>query len=995
MLSPYRTIALLMAIMIVLIAFDGRAQSKQTLIIEDDFRYTQTSASMMFIEDENSKLSAAQVFAIDNEKWQLANSPSLNLGISDSTFWFKISFQNRASTKQSLVLLNSYAALDYVDLFVLRNEHEISQHIQSGDMRTHDLRPLPHPSFAFPIELSAGEEVNALIKIKSAGNLIVPVSVWSAQEFAQYQINFYLIFGLLLGVLIITSLYNVFVSFNTKEKLFFSFSAFILTVSFLVMIQSGLGMQFLWPESPDWNAFLPGFAIAFATVGHLVFSVHFLKIKSLLLTVCYAIAIASLCIACLYAFIPYAAIVQSTLLLGTAALMLPLIYAGIRTMQEDESARLYLIAWTPFGIGVIVSAAIRFKLIDYSIYTEFAGLFFAVITIVWLSVAISKRINQEKLKRIRAQRNAITNLERYEDLFENAVEGIFTTTFDRKVVRANDALVRMFAYPDKNALLNGLSSNLDSLYKNPLDRSRLLHKALKYGKVIDEEIELVKYDGTPFWASVTFRTRLMHAQNSEETAAQSPDNAVFEGSLIDITERKLTEQKLRHFASHDPLTKINNRREFENRLQHSIDATHSDSKVYVMYIDLDKFKVVNDTFGHNVGDKLLVEISDIMSKTLSQDSVLARLGGDEFGIILFEQNSELAFERAQAVLEAISSYRFSHQQRVFSVGVSIGLVELSESLNNIEDVMSFADSACYAAKKSGRNQIRVYSSDSAEFSQHRDEVALATLINDALSRHTFTLYTQKLVRNDKQQSFYGYEMLLRMLCEGKERDIRELYSPGYFIPVAEKYGLMAKVDQWVIEHSFEWLSEQGNAIKEIERCSINLSGQSIGSEALKQRIIQCFERFKIPHNKICFEITETHAIENIDQTIEFMGYFQQRGCQFSLDDFGSGLSSYGYLKTLPIDNIKIDGRFVQGIAADSVDYAMVESIQAVAHAMGKKTIAEYVENEEIIAELKKIGVDVLQGYAIEKPKPAWTDIVSPSNANFNVESTAKTRNQKY
>ncbi|MGB3725457.1 MAG: EAL domain-containing protein [Glaciecola sp.] len=925
------------------------------IILDADFRTASTEQKMWYMEDTTRALTAVDIASLEPNSWQLTRKKSINLGTSESVFWFKLTLENIHKESQSVVLLNTYAPTNFIDAYVVEHLNHIPNIHSTGDRRPSSARPIPHASFAMPFHVPANSDKTVLIKVETNGNVVVPISVWSSRSFSQYQATYFLIFGTLIGILCITCVYNLFVHLQTKERIFLSFSAFILSVMFLVIHQSGIGMLLIWPNSPIFNEFGAGLSITLGSIGHIIFFMHYLEVNKRVKQVCTLFALLSLGITLAYPILPYSTIIHTNLMLGSFGIVLSLLYAIWLSNNGNNTAKLFVYAWTPFIVGSVVSASIRFELIDYSLLTEFSGLFFAVATIVWLSISISERLNREKLSRIDAQNASIKSLERYEDLFEKAVEGLFTSTASGKLLSANNAFVNMLGYDNYEQLHKQYGNNTFALYKQATSRQTLISKAKQHGSVVDQEIEMLKANGVSFWVSCTLRL----------IANDNPEDPIVQGAMIDVSARKLSEMKLEYLANHDPLTNLLNRRAFENKLRETVES--EDTKTIrgsLLYLDLDQFKIVNDTCGHTIGDKLLVKITKIMQEAMEHQGILGRLGGDEFGILLKHYTQTQAIDVANCVLKAVSDFRFEHNSRVFNLGVSIGLVEITRDISTIEDAMSFADTACYSAKDAGRNRIEVYSSSNEHFSKRRLEMDIANAVTDALRNNHFTLYRQKIVHNNDEFSTYGYEVLLRMQDQGEKS-----YSPAEFIPAAEKYGLMHKVDEWVIEHTFAWLNNNPKERDASHLWSINLSGQSIGQDSLQNHIVSCFKRYNIACNKICFEITETHAINNIEHTVNFITYFQTLGCTFSLDDFGSGLSSYGYLKALPLDNIKIDGRFVKGITADKADYAMVESIHAVSRAMGKLTIAEYVEDTDIIKQLKHIGIDYLQGYAIQKPSP--------------------------
>jgi diguanylate cyclase (GGDEF)-like protein len=372
--------------------------------------------------------------------------------------------------------------------------------------------------------------------------------------------------------------------------------------------------------------------------------------------------------------------------------------------------------------------------------------------------------------------------------------------------------------------------------------------------------------------------------------------------------------------------------------------------------------VVNDTCGHKAGDLLIKQLSQKLNSVVMDKGTLARLGGDEFGVLLEGDNAQMAYLIANKLLNAVQEFRFVWENRIFTLGISIGQVPWQSNITAPEQLLSIADSACYIAKERGRNQVHTYSSEDEHMQRYESEMLWVTHINHALQNDDFELYYQHYQALNKKDVGHHYEILLRM------RDQEgNLVPPGAFLPAAERYNLTAKIDRWVIENYFNWLADNPQHMTKLSRVSINLSGHSLADKELKLFVLNAFEKYKIPYQKVCFEITESMAILKMDETLEFINTFHKLGCLFALDDFGSGFSSYNYLKNLPVDQVKIDGSFVKDILVDPIDMAMVSSIKDVAKAMRMETVAEFVESTEIMVALGKMGVDFAQGYGIAKP----------------------------
>ena len=441
-------------------------------------------------------------------------------------------------------------------------------------------------------------------------------------------------------------------------------------------------------------------------------------------------------------------------------------------------------------------------------------------------------------------------------------------------------------------------------------------------------------------------------------------------ALLDVTEARELSHQLSYQATYDDLTGLVNRREFEDRLHEIIDSAREHKTENVLcYLDLDQFKVINDTCGHMAGDELLRQLAQVLHRCIHRDDTLARLGGDEFGVLLENCPLNNAISVADNIRQVVQEFRFLWEDSTFTIGVSIGLTPIAQENETISDVLRRADTACYVAKDAGRNRIHVFHYNDVELAERHGEMKLVSSINSALDEGRMELWHQTITQVNKLNKTLvkpsaHYELLLRM--RDKEGN---LVAPESFLPSAERYDLATRIDRWVLDAMFNWFHRYPEQLEELEMCAVNLSGQSLSDEKFLKEITDQLNRSSIPAGKICFEITETAAILNLNNASQFIKTLKRLGCSFALDDFGSGLSSFAYLKSLPVDFVKIDGFFVKDVVSDPVDLAMVKAINDMAHAMGKLTIAEFVEDGEILEKLVDLGVDYVQGYGISQPAP--------------------------
>ncbi|MFB3100107.1 MAG: EAL domain-containing protein [Gammaproteobacteria bacterium] len=576
------------------------------------------------------------------------------------------------------------------------------------------------------------------------------------------------------------------------------------------------------------------------------------------------------------------------------------------------------------------------------------------------------------LEKIEEQNVAVVaTKERYRIMYDDNPAMLFTTDIDGKVLSINQFGAKQSGYTFDELVGHSL---LDIIHDE--DKEIVLEN-IKISPSQQEEIHnlkirLVHKNGSILW--VKNITRSITSDDGKKTILIMCEN---------ITEEQILAEQLNFHASHDALTGLVNRREFEQRAERLLSTVRQEQGEHALcFMDLDQFKVVNDTCGHTAGDELLRQLSSLLEQNVRHRDTLARLGGDEFGVLMEHCSLDGALRVATSLQNAIQDYQFSWEGHTFKVGVSMGLVPITETTANLTELLKQADAACYIAKDKGRNRIHVHHADDSELAQRHGEMQWVTRLHQALEEDRFCLYAQTIVPLDGSTDKH-YELLIRMVdAKG------EIIPPGAFLPAAERYDLISKIDRWVIDNAFGLLADNPVFLSQINFISINLSGQSLTSPGILEFIITQLDESGIGGEKICFEVTETAAISNLSGAVKFISTLRGLGCRFALDDFGSGLSSFGYLKNLPVDYLKIDGMFVKDIVDDPIDRAMVKSINDIGHVMGMKTIAEFVENDEIKGMLRLIGVNYAQGYGIGKPQP-FDELLDRSNNIIEINNTKK------
>lgn len=436
-----------------------------------------------------------------------------------------------------------------------------------------------------------------------------------------------------------------------------------------------------------------------------------------------------------------------------------------------------------------------------------------------------------------------------------------------------------------------------------------------------------------------------------------------DGVILDITESQHMADKFSYHVTHDELTDLVNRREFEKNLKDIIEETKlkKSGPHALFYLDLDQFKIINDTCGHTAGDLLLKSITDILKTKIRKRDVLARLGSDEFGILMEDCTLEQATRIAESIQKEIREYSFKWKNDFLKISTSIGIVEINDNDVSHERILMNVDTACHTAKDAGGDSIYIYQDNDTEVSRKFSEMEWVNRINLALENDDFYLSFQKIIEVQPKTEKMHFEVLIRLLQNGIK------ITPNEFLPSAEKYNLSAKIDTWVFNQVIKYLSNNHDFLDKLELCSINLSGNSLGNLELLNNIVSTFKNTSFPSEKICFEITETAVIRNLGKANDMIQAIRNIGCKFALDDFGSGLSSFAYLRSLDIDYLKFDGLFIKNIDTDPINYSIIKSINEIAKVMNIETCAEFIENKKSLEKIKKIGITYAQGFHIEKP----------------------------
>ncbi|MGS2721425.1 EAL domain-containing protein [Paraglaciecola aestuariivivens] len=931
----------ILALLCTLFSFNLGAASSSLVLANSHPEINLHKHMQWHIADKNTQLSDIQ----NVTNWQGSYSP--HSIPANQSLWGKLTVDFNTPKEQHYFLTVANPKLDYVSVFLLDNKERILGAYLMGANRDYDKRPIRNRHFVAPINTNQ-QSVTIYLRINHHGPIMFGLYLTPESEHVENEQLMLATIGIICGGLGLLACYFFITYIFMRSPVRFWFALSTATFLLLFLNANGILGQITGLTAYISNLNCALFGLLLLTSAKVTFAI-LEKIPTLWRYTFYATGFLTLAMA-----FSQDTGLQLMFNLGLTGfnILLIAVLAYFYHKPDKKVANLVCL----LGLALIALsgfAQVILYLAGFSMAQSTEMLFIMLITLGILFIALAIEAHERVLtsRHNIQQQLTITNLQHFYELFRNSTEGLYTSDLEGNLISVNPAMCQLFGYANETEMINEVN-NTQQFYADTQDRDILLGEIRKNGKVLGKEVKGKRKDGSELWFSVSAQI------NSQQ------DSQYLCGSISDITERKQSNISLEYLATHDSLTGVFNRREFEQRLNIALlNAQDQYTDLALLYMDLDQFKTVNDTCGHKAGDLLLKQLANKLDNTVNEKGTLARLGGDEFAVLLVGENAQEAYLLANKLLNTVQAFRFVWENRIFTLGISIGHVPWQENIHTPEQILSMADSACYLAKERGRNQIHTYSSQDQHMQKYESEMQWVTKIHQALQHNHFELYYQHYQSLTENTQGHHYEVLLRM--RDQEQNI---ISPGDFLPAAERYNLTAQIDRWVIEHYFNWLENNPLHQDQLARVNINLSGHSLADKELKLFVLNAFEKHKVSYHKVCFEITESMAILKMEETLEFINTFKQLGCMFALDDFGSGFSSYNYLKNLPVDQVKIDGGFVKDILIDPIDMAMVNSINEVAKAMGMQTVAEFVESSEIMIELGKMGVDYAQGYGIAKPQ---------------------------
>ncbi|MFQ3207055.1 MAG: diguanylate cyclase (GGDEF)-like protein/PAS domain S-box-containing protein [Glaciecola sp.] len=866
----------------------------------------------------------------------------------NKVLWVRFQIQNSGNSNTPLMLIAGNTFIDRVDGFLLDDQGRIIQSIQRNNAN-----PNPNASglhgFRMAITSRPDQLLSVYLRIHDDGSAILPIELWDEQKFEQQSSVRLILLGALCGGLSLLATYFLITYMLKNAPARFWFAIF--SVASMTTLLSAEGILPSLFNLPAFAAEITAFSLTISLFAAIKIGRDiFVPVSRVWLRAHYILLLVPIITLFLYNdFWQLISILGIIIAFLVSKLFATLIY---RSKIDMRSTVIYFCGWLAIGLVAaleVLSFAQGASHLSYSAALPFA---FTCFGIMLIGVAIISREHSLVYRQEREQASIISNLQHFADVFDNTAEGLYAAKSDGTLLRANAAFTSLFGFESEQRLLNTFHK-IHDLFSNPIEADLLLGELSAQQTVLGKEFKGKRVDGREFWFSIS--SQIVKAKGDAEHF----------GSIFDITERRVNQINLQYLNTHDQLTGLHNRRHFLQLLNKKITQSKVDEKSFALfYIDVDQFKMINDTCGHIAGDVFIKELAYELYEVFDPKWIFARLSADEFGLIVEYQDENKIHETTQKILTKVRKFVFKWDRHRFTQSVSIGVAKHEANTVSGEELLSFADTACIVAKESGRDKVHEYSTDMLINNSYERELYWVSEVNRALKEDSFELYFQHYRPLNKSDDNDYYEIFIRLITEDGDVTL-----PDFFMPAAERHNLSNKIDKWVIENYFVWLNTNSECMGKLARCNINITGPSLADDDFQFFLLNVFEKYHIPHHKICFEITETTAIINMNDAIAFIKQFKRLGCTFALDDFGSGFSSYGYLKNLPVDYVKIDGNFIRNILTDPIDLAMVTSIRDVAGAMSIQTVAEFVESDEIMVQLGKIGLDFAQGYCIAEPAP--------------------------
>lgn len=867
----------------------------------------------------------------------------------DFVLWVKFKISNQQAYSKELRLLAGNVFIDQVDAFVLDEFGRILE--SSSSQNTLGSNPDGFESNGFKIDFSVRSESNSIIylRLKNDSYKALPIELWESEAHKNLVTTRLVLLGALAGALSIIASYFLFTYMLKNAAARFWFCVFSVSVMTTILTAEGILAAIF--QLPDYIAELTSLSLVatfFASIkiARIIFapmSKLWLRAHYLLLT----LPIVSIFV--LDDYNQFLGLLIFATLFFLSKVCATLVY---RSGIDVRSAAIYLSAWLLLGLTGLIEF-IGFVNVHTDVQnTQPYPFVFVCLGVTLIGVAIISREQSINNLQKQKQLSKIDDLKAYQNLYLHSAEGLYTAYSNGDLIKVNPAVCALFGYVNSEELLKS-RSNLAQLFAHKQEADLMLGELSIQRTVLGREVKGTRRDGTEFWLSISCQLQKVNS------------TLMHFGSLFDITERRLDQMNLQYINTHDQLTGLFNRRHFLQIVTEKItNQNQPDQQNALLYLDVNQFKVINDACGYTAGDIFIKEISHELFDVVLDKYPFARLNADQFALFVSTHDNNELKVLADQLITRIKGFKFKWDKHSFEQGISIGICPVTKDIPGSEELLSYASTACQLAKQDPTNDICFYNAESQFHEGFTREAYWVNTVLSAIDEDKFELFYQHYRPLNRVVEKEYYEILLRLRTQEDD-----LIAPEMFMPAAEKINMSIKVDKIVIDKFFSWLKSNNSHLQKLNKANINLSGASIRNDEFRYYLLNAFEKYNIPYHKICFEITETISVINTKSVNEFMRDFRRLGCSFGLDDFGSGFSSYSYLKHLPVDYVKIDGQFIRNILHDPIDLAMVTSIRDIARAMNIETVAELVESSEILVEVGKLGVDYAQGFGVAQPMP--------------------------
>lgn len=898
----------------------------------------------LLLEDPGGQLTAAEVLQrITTDGREVRGTA--RIGYTRSAWWLAV--QVRAPAAERLQLIIGQTFLDDLEIWLFDGEQPLAP-LYSGAKRSFSERGEPYPQFLLSLPRLDDGPHSLLLRVQSQSAINLPLQLVGAEYGQQLIARSWLRSGLLIGALLALAVFYLVKYSTLREAKLAYFSLTSLCVAlYNTSLYSLPGL--LWPQWP----LLPKLLVNLPTAGMLIFSSLFIAsalglqlgrlrwLRDALFAATLLISLGGVIIAP-----PHAYQMLNLLTLAIGLYQLLLMVLGIR--QRRPYAPGYMLCWSAALVLMLLVPLSRAGVIPlpagfYALYAYLPAL-----SMLLFGALLDKQLERVRRVLLSSQAQAIDNLEQYQALFRHSGEGIFRCQHDGQLLEANPSLTRLLG----NATLPDDPGNLSlqRLLGAAQWRSLLAQLDAQAG-TISCECQLNDLQQRPRWVYLSLHRR--------------PHQDLIEGIVVDLSERRALEERLQQLAARDALTGLLNRRELERLLSETLSGTAKRRFSHLLLLGLDRFKQVNDLFGHSAGDQLLKQLSSQLLHQLPRHAELARVSGDEFAILLREVDDAAALSQADHLRKAVGQFVFTWQGRPLRLNASIGLLNLNADVSDWETALNWAGNAAQLAKHQGRNRIHAFSPADGALLEHQRQLQWITRLREATERGHFELFQQPVQALQSVTSGLHYEVLLRY----RDPHSGEWISPAQFLDAAARYDFLGAIDRWVIQHLCAWLAANPRHLAQLAQVNVNLSANSLLDGNFHRLLQDELQRHDLPPGKLCIEVTEMVALGELNVSAQWIEELRSQGLKVALDDFGSGFASYAYLRHLPLDILKIDGSFISGIEHDPINQAMVGSMRQIAGQLGLLTVAEFVETQASLDCLRNLGIDYAQGYFVGRPQP--------------------------